>query len=203
MKKQPRNTKPKDLTGKVINKLTVVSLESVEKVLYKDFYKTRSTWNCKCECGRTGIVTCRGLGASPECLKGCTNRIKVKPVKEPKRLAPGESALNNLFGKYKARAEQRGHDFKLSKERFRELTSANCHYCGVVPSQSAYSNGYRTSDYTYNGIDRKDNNEGYIEGNVLTCCKDCNFSKRDMSYEKFVDYHNRIVNFKTSNENKG
>ncbi len=109
-----------------------------------------------------------------------------------KRLPAGEAALNNLFGKYILRATQRGHSFNLSKEQFKEITSSNCHYCGVVPSQSAYSNGYKTSDYTYNGIDRKDNNVGYEINNVLTCCKTCNFAKRDMSYLDFINWIKRL-----------
>ena len=38
----------------------------------------------------------------------------------------------------------------------------------------------------YNGIDRKDNALGYVEGNVVSCCKFCQYAKRDLPYEEFV-----------------
>lgn len=44
----------------------------------------------------------------------------------------------------------------------------------------------------FNGIDRIDNNEGYVEGNVRSCCKTCNRMKSSMTAEMFVSHANKI-----------
>ena len=45
--------------------------------------------------------------------------------------------------------------------------------------------------YTYNGIDRKDNNLGYEKANCVPCCKRCNQMKNDMTMDEFI---NQIIN---------
>ena len=37
----------------------------------------------------------------------------------------------------------------------------------------------------FNGIDRKNNNKGYIMSNSITCCKNCNSMKSDLSLKNF------------------
>lgn len=49
--------------------------------------------------------------------------------------------------------------------------------------------------YTYNGIDRVDNNKGYTITNSVPCCKDCNFAKRDMTHDEFIAWVTRVFNF--------
>jgi hypothetical protein len=44
----------------------------------------------------------------------------------------------------------------------------------------------------FNGIDRKNNAIGYIVGNVLPCCKLCNYAKRTMGYNEFLNWVNRV-----------
>lgn len=54
---------------------------------------------------------------------------------------------------------------------------------------------------TYNGIDRKNNTLGYLPDNVVPCCKTCNWAKGKKSYEEFMEYLRRVVNFwRTANE---
>ncbi len=57
-----------------------------------------------------------------------------------------------------------------------EITRATCHYCGgPLP------------DYGY-ALDRKDNKQGYILGNVVPCCESCNWIKADrFSYPEMLD----------------
>jgi len=45
--------------------------------------------------------------------------------------------------------------------------------------------------YKYNGIDRKINSRGYTPDNSLPCCRTCNFMKKDMDYQTFVDWIGR------------
>jgi len=79
---------------------------------------------------------------------------------------------------YQVSAKTRKHDFELTEEEFKSIFSANCHYCGKSPA---------------NGIDRKDSSVGYLIGNSLPCCKECNLMKRDMTYEKFLTHIQQII----------
>ena len=45
---------------------------------------------------------------------------------------------------------------------------------------------------TYNGIDRIDNNIGYIMDNSITCCETCNRMKRSHEYDFFLDHVKKI-----------
>ena len=45
------------------------------------------------------------------------------------------------------------------------LISNSCHYCGGPLNEHG------------SGLDRMDNSKGYIRGNVVPCCKDCNTLK--------------------------
>jgi hypothetical protein len=56
-----------------------------------------------------------------------------------------------------------------------------------VPSTVSYWRGSNGS-FTYNGIDRKDNAAGYVEGNVVPCCKTCNYVKKSMLYGDFMAF---------------
>jgi len=43
-----------------------------------------------------------------------------------------------------------------------------------------------------NGIDRINSNIGYIEGNVVPCCKHCNRAKNTMSDSEFREWIKKI-----------
>ena len=74
---------------------------------------------------------------------------------------------------YKRQAKQRELVWGLSDEQASALFAAACHYCGEPP-------------LPLNGIDRKDNGGDYVEGNVLPCCRTCNFAKSSRAYDEFV-----------------
>lgn len=147
-----------------------------------------------CVCGNTKVVIGQLLriGAVKSC--GCL-RIELGGTRGRRNLgAPGETAFNGLYYSYRKSASQRGHTFELTKEQLRQITTKNCHYCGVEPravKKSRNNNG----DYIYNGIDRKDNAGGYILENCLPCCSQCNYSKKDQSYVDFISYVRRLVKF--------
>lgn len=134
-------------------------------------------WRCVCDCGlekdhqignlRNGSVRCK-----------CQN------------LPPGESAFRELFSYYKSESSvKRKLEFTLSKDYFKELVTSICHYCGREPFQEFKG---KSSAFKYNGIDRVDNDEGYIDGNVVSCCGDCNRAKRIMTKEQFSTWIKRV-----------
>lgn len=138
-------------------------------------------WLCECGCGEKRQISASSLltGNSKSC--GCVNN---------KYSEPGESAFNILYNSYKRKAEKRKIDFALTKDEFRYFTKQNCHYCNCLPLQE-FDNGNCSqlkASYFYNGIDRKNNKEGYLRGNCLSCCGRCNRAKMTLRYGDFLDF---------------
>jgi DNA-directed RNA polymerase subunit RPC12/RpoP len=97
----------------------------------------------------------------------------------------GYASKRQLLGVYKLSAKKRNIEFKLSNEEFFKLTQQPCYYCGKELSMSIKSK-YNNGDYIYNGIDRINNNIGYIIENCVPCCNICNIAKSDNTYEEFI-----------------
>ena len=141
-------------------------------------------WLCKCDCGRMTIVPGRDLRSGGTRSCGCIARH---------RLPPGESGFNFLYRAYRGSAIRKGVAFELTKEQMRKLTKLPCHYCGIEPF-AAYPISKRRKQlklrgtYTYNGLDRIDNNKGYSIENVVPCCKRCNRAKFKMTVDEFRDW---------------
>ena len=142
-----------------------------------------SQWLCRCVCGVERNVRTRYLlnGKSKSC--GCS-----------KKLLYGESAFNNYYSSQVKGAAKRTLIWELSKAKVREITSSNCHYCDAIPSQIKKTNG-NNGHYIANGIDRIDNDRGYLIDNVVPCCRPCNIAKGIMTYSQFKAliakiYHN-------------
>jgi len=144
-------------------------------------------WLCRCECGAERAVRGASLrrGRSKSC--GCLHR---ELVGERYRLPEGEAAFNSLFYHIKCAAKKRGYEWGLIKEEVRTLTRQPCYYCGAEPSQG-WSGKRVNGAYIYNGIDRVDNNRGYLPDNVVPCCKRCNFAKGMGSIAEFKDWLRR------------
>lgn len=169
----------KNIQGKKFGRLTVIEFSKVQKTSRGHF--GRPLWICLCDCGNTCEVLAQSLleGNTKSC--GC--------LKIERTLPNGVAAINSLYGRYKKASKIRQIDFKINIEQFKSLIKSNCFYCGLIPSSY---HKYRTQTIIYNGIDRVDNSKGYVEGNVVPCCKDCNFSKHDNSLEHFKEWIGRV-----------
>lgn len=97
-------------------------------------------------------------------------------------------------------AKARGYSWELDDDKFYSMIHKPCFYCGAVDVNHLYvPSGYgKGRSIKYNGIDRIDNNLGYIEGNVVPCCPICNRAKRDMEYNEWYDYINRLISHNAS-----
>lgn len=85
---------------------------------------------------------------------------------------------------YRYNAKRRGVSFSLPLEVFDEIISASCVYCGVPPRCRL---SRKLFCFIYQGIDRVNNMRGYEEGNVVPCCKECNFIKGDrLSHDEML-----------------
>jgi hypothetical protein len=93
---------------------------------------------------------------------------------------------------YKNRWEagRRGLEFELNPQEFIELVKTACFFCGNAPTRlaSAYCgkslkirNLKSDSDFRCHGLDRIDNERGYVAGNVVPCCWECNRIKSTLS----------------------
>lgn len=173
-----------DLTSKKFGKLTVIGLNKIDN--------KNPFWNCICECGTQCIKRGANLKSGGTTSCGCHSQ-------ERKKINKGQSGYNKLFSEYKNGAKKRGLHFSLTDEEFKQITKQNCHYCNIEPKQESFSSNKKLTNegkehgkYIYNGIDRKDNNVGYITGNCLPCCFLCNKAKSGMSYDDFINYIKRF-----------
>ena len=170
-----------NLTGKRFGWLLVLEY-AYTKVYSGKHYK--AYWKCRCDCGVHKNINAQSLmhGYSKSC--GCRQH-------EAQKLQKGEAAFNCLYTDYKTGAVKRGYEFLLSKDDFRVITKQDCFYCGTKPEQTSGTKRCNGS-YVYNGIDRVDNNGGYVLNNCVACCSVCNYAKRDMSLENFIEHIKKI-----------
>jgi hypothetical protein len=104
-------------------------------------------------------------------------------------LPAGEGVKNKLWRQYKQSARKRGYVWALSKSDFLQITQANCEYCGASPSNRCHG---LVDTFVYTGIDRRDNTQGYVLGNIVPCCVVCNVAKASMSLEAFKEWVKRV-----------
>jgi hypothetical protein len=108
------------------------------------------------------------------------------------RLPKGEAALNWVYNDSMRRAKRYGVAWELDKEQFREIISQPCFYCGVENSNDFGNKHGFNGGIQYNGIDRVDNAQGYVSGNVVPCCRACNIAKNDRSIAEFREWAKRL-----------
>ncbi len=139
----------------------------------------------QCDCGTVRTVVFANLinGISTSC--GCY-------ALEQRRTANGLGMLNNLFSNYARKAKSVQRAFTLTKDQFHVLTQQTCFYCGIAPNRTISKPDIDDS-YTYNGIDRVNNDLGYTLDNCVTCCAECNKAKHTMTAQEFIALCNRVT----------
>lgn len=88
------------------------------------------------------------------------------------------------FSMYQKRANTKNIPFKLSQEMYNAYLKKPCHYCNKKKSMN-----HR------NGIDRKNNNEGYNSLNCVSCCSECNQMKSNLDKDEFIDHCKRVADY--------
>lgn len=175
-----------NLIGKRFSRLVVI--QEAEK------RNNRICWRCRCDCGNEKDIRGWALrgGGTKSC--GCLNIEKA--IKQGKSRAKplGEASKRILYNNYYQAAKMKSMDFALSLDDFGSLTKQNCFYCGIPPQQIV--SGHRLNgSYKYNGIDRIDSSKGYILGNVVSCCKYCNFAKHEMTQKEFFEWIIKVYEY--------
>lgn len=151
-------------------------------------------WLCKCNCGTERAVNIRNLHKGKSVSCGCYNREVVTHGSHHFRKPVGESSKRQLFCAYRTGAKNRNLLFEITFEEFGDLTSSDCHYCGIPPKQINKIKKLN-GNYIYNGIDRADSSKGYVKDNCVPCCKLCNYAKRDVPLEDFLTWINRVIQY--------
>lgn len=142
-------------------------------------------WRCLCECGVETVVHRSNLltGHTKSC--GC---LKPKACRDANLLPHGMASRNAVMNEYKrVWKKKRGAQFvcTLSDEQIYGLLLSDCFYCGSPPCRTRRGPG---GDFTYNGIDRLNNDLGYSIDNVVACCTRCNFKKGSENFDEFVEW---------------
>jgi hypothetical protein len=191
--KPARGKTPINHAGKKFGHLTAVSY-SGRKPGKKSPTSGNALWLCTCDCGNETVALARDLidGTKKSC--GCLAFTGLR-AGGSNRLPAGESAFNCYFYGYKKSARQRSYEWDLTKEQFKEITSSNCHYCGIPPSNTVHGRaGYTNGGYKCNGVDRINNEKGYVTGNVRPCCKQCNIAKGVLTEQQFYNWIGKVAN---------
>lgn len=91
--------------------------------------------------------------------------------------------INELWRGLQRNAYSRELMISITRDEFEKMAIKPCYYCGF------------TSHTRLNGIDRIDNNKGYVHSNCISCCKMCNIMKQAQHPVEFLDKVATIVNF--------
>lgn len=99
-------------------------------------------------------------------------RFKYNKEASEKRKAYGKSD-RGLYTAYRADADRRGRNyvFELTFEQFQKLINSSCKYCGKENCR---------------GIDRVNNEVGYVIDNCVSCCHRCNEMKNKYSISEWI-----------------
>lgn len=108
------------------------------------------------------------------CSRVCYNRVRAdEDLKVKLNFVDKDYKILAKFKEYKRGCEKRGLNFDLSFDEFKTYWRSKCFYCG--------------GEIETIGLDRVDNNRGYSNDNIVSCCWDCNRLKGDMNQKEFLD----------------
>jgi 5-methylcytosine-specific restriction endonuclease McrA len=142
-----------------------------------EWSKDHVSWKCQCDCGNISYAHSSGLVKGLRRSCGCLN----KEISKARRKVDNLAIKRRIYGNYRRGALRRKHDFSLTEDQFFHIIGLPCFYCGEKPSMK-YKMDYK-HDFKNNGIDRIDNNIGYIMENSVPCCFTCNRSKHKLSFD--------------------
>lgn len=184
-----------DLTDFSNDDFTVLSGPHTDKLGYK------TLWICKCSCGKefqdSGHRLKLKLKRSCGCKNFTSNHGNIKYKDEELKIV----SYKALVKRCRNHAKHSNKTWLLTEEECIKIFTSDCNYCGIKPS--TYFNAYRTKEGKYvsaniircekasiffNGIDRINSSIGYINNNVVPCCKTCNFAKNELTTEEFLKW---------------
>jgi hypothetical protein len=173
---------PINLTGQRFGLLTVKDTSEVRP-------NGKRYWACKCDCGRIKYVYYHNLIQGNVRSCGCKRRglppitqtkladfprlseNSPKHISEERRLQL-KRKMKERYSHIVSRAKHRHIFCDISFEVFAALMKKPCLYCGRLK---------------VTGLDRKNSNVGYTLENCVSCCKNCNYAKNNLSVGAFAN----------------
>jgi len=89
------------------------------------------------------------------------------------------NSLKGRYSQYKRNAKSKNLEFSISLKDFSKFWQQPCHYCGNTIATI--------------GLDRINNEKGYIIENLASCCYTCNKMKGILSCENFTEHIRKIT----------
>ena len=89
--------------------------------------------------------------------------------------------LENRFSHAKHNATKRNKEWALTFDQYKEIAVNPCYYCNIIFTS------------TGSGLDRKNNDLGYVQGNIVSCCGSCN-RRRSKSMDSEIFKQQNIEN---------
>lgn len=192
LRKRKAQSPLNDLSGKEFGFLKV--LKPIRKVNEPGF-----KYICRCSCGKEKEVSAFNLtmGKTKSC--GCLKKKSPKNKIADRILAIQKNIYRDAIIN---RSKKLGFDKYISFEEFKTLISKKCRYCGTSHSNKSKDrqknecqNDSSEIVFEYNGLDRVDNQKGYISENVVPCCKFCNSAKSQMPIEDFKKWIEKVYKY--------
>jgi hypothetical protein len=154
--------------------------------------KKRQDPNLCLDCGRTLTEEIRAKGKHDKPLRRCVpcyekllKQESERPDRERNFKAEAFTNKHVIWNHYVKGAKKRGIHFAISKTLFESLIMKPCFYCDDKKEGEVH------------GIDRVDNQKGYIEENVVPCCETCNVLKGSQHPQEFIDKMKAIYEYQT------
>lgn len=165
-----------DLTGQRFGRLEVLGAAR------KDVASGAAYWLCRCDCGSDVVTRTDYLRTGRSISCGCWRS-------NPR---PG-SAYRARVARLKWFAARDGVAYNLTDSEASAIFELPCHYCGAPPSTvihqaASKGRGGKFHRTFVSGFDKVVPELGYTAGNVVPCCKWCNFAKNNRSVEAFQSW---------------
>lgn len=146
--------------------------------------QARVTMLCQCVCGERRACRLDSVraGGTKRCKK-CYNRSLRTGVNQ------------TVFGRIQKDAAKRGYPFEITLEYVNELFESQgglCALTGLPITRPQNVHEYRAATQTAS-LDRKDNRQGYVPGNVQWVHKTVNIMKLDHDQDEFVRWCQRVA----------
>jgi hypothetical protein len=158
-----------DLSGKRYGNLTVIkrkddcySKSKIKLVMY----------DCICDCGKETIVQGIELTRGGAISCGCSTKM-----------VTNDEIMCHYYNDYKHSARKRDLEFEPSFDQFQNLVLKNCYYCGMMNK----ARHIRSHIVNWVGLDRVDNEKGYLVSNIVPCCSQCNLFKGRFDSMDFIN----------------
>lgn len=188
LKKELKDTKQILIDEKINNMKVCNNRDCKKRILFIDEFiddNCREWDNCN-ECRknqRIYDIRCKSkIRENPEKIKRINKlqreRRKNSPEQYKQYYKNRRINVKDLFNSYKLTAKNKNIEFNITLDLFMKLILDDCDYCGEECIGDT-ENGL-------NGIDRVDNNIGYIEENVVSCCSICNMMKCNTNIDDFI-----------------